>query len=178
MRPTEAVEFVELVKQFAPQQKWSEYSTEAWELVLEDIPLTDARQALKHVASRETWIAPADILKEAKIIRRQRVESASPLAFQPTTDEPRQYIKELRSHLRAVGDGVQHDVPQLEQRFNPAELGHLFQPVPQIAPTRTLLPAVKVQPGPHARALMRAHLERSAANVPLEGEILPPKVAR
>ena len=172
MRPTEAVAFVELVKQFVPQQTFSEYSTEAWELVLQDIPLTDAKEALKQVASRQTWIAPADILKEAKIIRRDRVERASPLAFQPTTGNARQYINELRAHLRACGDGEPQQVPELEQRFVPAELGHMFQPVPQVAPTRTLLPPVKIQPSPRTQALVRAHEERAAKAV-LEGEILP-----
>ncbi len=74
MNPNETVMLARYVKALCPQQKFDEYTPDAWHDVLADYALVDARAAAAAVARKQPFVSPAEIITE---IRRQRAERAA-----------------------------------------------------------------------------------------------------
>lgn len=74
MNPNETVMLARYVKALCPQQKFDEYTPDAWHDVLADFALADARPAAAAVARRQPFVSPSEIIAE---IRKQRDERAA-----------------------------------------------------------------------------------------------------
>jgi hypothetical protein len=103
----ETVELCAIIAQVAPAQKFDELTPVMWQPILEDVRMVDAKTALRSLAARLSFIAPADIVQEVKRIRRQRVEEGpafDPRAY-PGCDDPAVYAHAIRDHVRRIADG-------------------------------------------------------------------------
>ncbi|SFY52098.1 zinc finger domain-containing protein [Streptomyces sp. F-1] len=64
MTPDETVVLARYVRALCPQQKFDEYTPDAWHDVLGDLPLDAARTAAAAVARRQPFVSPAEIRGE------------------------------------------------------------------------------------------------------------------
>lgn len=69
MNRAECVQLVAYVQSLAPHQQIGDLTALAWHDILADIPFGVARKAVAEVASRQTFIAPADILAMVRRLR-------------------------------------------------------------------------------------------------------------
>jgi hypothetical protein len=112
MSPDETVVLARYVRALCPQQKFDEYTPDAWHDVLGGYPLTDARAAAATVARRQPFVAPSEIITE---IRRTRAEKAH--GFQgpglpaeipdADPDEIQAYLAALRQQRSRAAAGVE-----------------------------------------------------------------------
>lgn len=112
MNPSETVMLARYVKALCPQQKFDEFTPDAWHDVLGDFALVDARAAAAAVAKRQPFVSPAEIIGE---IKRQRGERASDFqgpglpAEIPDADpdDVQAYLAALRGQRTRAADGVE-----------------------------------------------------------------------
>lgn len=112
MNPKEAVVLTRYVKALCPQQKFDEYTADAWHDVLGTYPLDAARGAAAAVAKKQPFVSPAEIIAE---IRHHRSETAS--AFQgpglsaevpdADPDDVPAYLAALRAQRTRAADGAE-----------------------------------------------------------------------
>ncbi|GAA0704630.1 hypothetical protein GCM10010193_69530 [Kitasatospora atroaurantiaca] len=105
MTPQETVQLARYVKALCPQQRFDEYTPNAWHDLLGRYQLTDARQAAAAVASRQAFVAPSEIITEIRRIRAARIEAANVLYDGDPTESPIDSVTNRRELLRAAGDG-------------------------------------------------------------------------
>lgn len=110
MTPDETVVLARYVRALCPQQKFDEYTPDAWHDVLGDFALADARSAAAAVARKQPFVSPAEIIDE---IRKQRDERAADFqgpglsAEVPDADPDdwRAYMTALREQRTRAADG-------------------------------------------------------------------------
>lgn len=145
MTPNETVVLARYVRALCPQQKFDEYTPDAWHDVLGDYPLEAARRAAATVAKRQPFISPAEIIE---VIERHRAENASDFqgpglpAEVPDADpdDPVAYIAALRAQRFRAADGH-----ELKSRPMKALLAGITGEIPK--PISNQLSAVR-RPGP------------------------------
>lgn len=112
MTNEEAIALTRYVKALCPQQKFDEYTPDAWYDVLHDYTLAEARTAAVVIAGRQPFVAPGEIATEARKARRDRVtldaETEPPNA---NPDDVPLYLRTLRAHRRGVATGHIPPVP-------------------------------------------------------------------
>ncbi|MFE2164833.1 hypothetical protein ACFXB3_07135 [Streptomyces sp. NPDC059447] len=142
MNGEEIVILTRYIRALAPQQKFDEYTADAWEDVLGDYPLEAARRAAATVARRQPFISPAEIIE---VIEQQRAENASDFqgpglpAEVPDADpdDPIAYIAALRA-----------------QRYRAAD-GHELKPRPMKQLMAGITRQIPKQPNPELEAVRR-----------------------
>lgn len=112
MNPKEAVLLTRYVRALCPQQKFDEYTADAWFDVLGDWPLATAQVAAAAVAKQQPFVSPAEIIAE---IRKQRDAQAD--SFQgpglpaevpdADPDDIPAYLAALRTQRTRAADGEQ-----------------------------------------------------------------------
>lgn len=111
MTSEEAVILVAYVRACCPQQKFDEYTPDAWHDLLGDLTLSDCRAAARTIAQRQPFVAPAEIRAEVARIRADRIGPAGPgLMPAPPPADPDDvhgYLRAMRAQQTAVGDGRQ-----------------------------------------------------------------------
>jgi hypothetical protein len=145
MNPVEAVTLTRYVKAICPQQKFDEFTSDAWSDVLVDIDADEARRAVIRLARRQPFISPAEIIAEITDVR---AEAASDFqgpglpAEVPDADpdDPVAYIAALRAQRYRAADGH-----ELKPRPMKALLGGVTQQIPK--QSNPELEAVR-RPGP------------------------------
>ncbi|WP_381801051.1 hypothetical protein [Streptomyces niveus] len=110
MTPEEAVVLARYVRALCPQQKFDEYTADAWHDVLGEWPLPAARAAAAAVAKQQPFVSPAEIIGE---IRKQRDARAD--SFQgpglpaeipdADPDDVPAYLAALREQRTRAADG-------------------------------------------------------------------------
>jgi len=101
MNEIELAKLLRFVHALCPAQKFDEYTPDAWELVLGDIPFDDARAALKTLGQQLRFIAPSDIAQEVRRVRNVRAAQYTDYADtlpDADPDKPLDYIRALREH--------------------------------------------------------------------------------
>lgn len=112
MSPEETVVLARYVRALCPQQKFDEYTPDAWHDVLGDYRLADARAAAATVARRQPFVSPAEIIGE---ITRQRESRATDFqgpglpAEVPDADpdDVHAYLAALRGQRTRAADGLE-----------------------------------------------------------------------
>jgi hypothetical protein len=157
MNPIEAVTLTRYVKAICPQQKFDEFTSDAWADVLVDIDADEARAAVVRLARRQPFISPAEIIAEIVDVR---AEAASDFqgpglpAEVPDADpdDPAAYIAALRQQRYRAADGL-----ELKPRPMKALLAGITGEIPKPIPNQ--LSAVR-RPGPLGIACPRCKAAR------------------
>lgn len=117
MNPREAVMLVRYVEACCPQQKFDEYSPDAWHDLLGDLAYEDCRAAARAIAQRQPFVAPSEIRAEVKAIREARLGPAgpglSPIPPPADPDDDKAYRAALRAQQARIAAGVE-EVPAIE----------------------------------------------------------------
>ncbi|MFE9372290.1 hypothetical protein ACFYM2_21320 [Streptomyces sp. NPDC006711] len=111
MTPEETVVLTRYVKALCPQQKFDEFTPDAWHDVLTAWPMAEARAAAAAVAGRQPFVSPAEIIGE---IWRQRGNRAADFqgpglpAEVPDADPDNvhAYLAALRAQRTKAADGI------------------------------------------------------------------------
>lgn len=115
MNLAETADLLRTIRAICPAQAQDEYSPEAWNLVLDDVPLPDATAAVRRIARsaspKPLWIDPRQILNEVRRIRAAR-RDATPTTGAPT--DPAAYCEWLKSARQQIASGNRTDTPALE----------------------------------------------------------------
>lgn len=79
MTPEEAAVLSAYAEQCAPQQKFNEFTGDAWGDLLADVRFVDAKEAVIAITRRSPWISPAEIIAEVKTMREKRIAEFGPI---------------------------------------------------------------------------------------------------
>lgn len=109
MKHTDIVALVAYVSQLVPAQKIDEYTADAWADVLGPVQadMDMARRAVARIASRQTWVSPADIKGELHSMLPARAHGAPaearalPSRWEPRTDEQAERARRGAAKVRA-----------------------------------------------------------------------------
>lgn len=109
MKHTDIVALVAYVSQLVPAQKIDEYTADAWADVLGPVQadMDMARRAVARIASRQTWVSPADIKGELHSMLPARAHGdpaearALPSRWEPRTDEQAERARRGAAKVRA-----------------------------------------------------------------------------
>jgi hypothetical protein len=128
MTPDEAVILARYVRALCPQQKFDEYTPDAWHDVLRGYLLDEARTAAALIAGRQAFVAPGEIATE---IRRTRAALVSVDAeTEPPAADPNNvplYLRTLRTHRRNVATGATPAIPALTAAVTEADVTAMRQ---------------------------------------------------
>ncbi|MBI4941868.1 MAG: hypothetical protein HY830_14080 [Actinobacteria bacterium] len=104
MNHDETVRLCRTIAGIAPAQAFDEHTPALWQGILVDVRLADALEAVKQLARRQSFVAPADIIAEVKTLRARRLDGVDRIRHLADTPE------EWRELIRRVADG-EVDVP-------------------------------------------------------------------
>jgi len=133
MNHEEAVILCRFTKSVCPQQAFDAYTPDAWALVLADIRMADAKEAVVAIKRRQPWVDPSEIIAEVKRIRRKRIDEYGPIVPPPDLDpdDTQAYTAWWVGAQRAIADGeLQPKALDLLKRDMRA-IGAAFKGVPR-----------------------------------------------
>lgn len=116
MNLTEATKLCAMVSQLCPTQKFSEFTPDAWQLVMDDVPAADAFAAVRTVyreKGSDTWhgrreIEADDILREVKRVTARRLAAHGEILPPPElADNPRAEANWLRVTRQQIAAGAE-----------------------------------------------------------------------
>lgn len=133
MNANEALLLCRYVRACCPQQAIDEYTPTAWADLLDDIRLEDAKVAVRTLAGKQPFIAPAEIRGEVRRIRSKRIADHVPLTPPPdlTELESRRWLRNARAR---VGDGETLDVDAAYGILLDRDLAELGQKMRELLP--------------------------------------------
>ena len=105
MNHAEAVILCRYVRAVCPQQAIDEFTPDAWADLLGRIRMADARDAVRAIASRQPFVAPAEIITEVRKIRNDRIRH-HPEPVPPPNLTPLESKRWLIEARRQIGDGT------------------------------------------------------------------------
>lgn len=134
MNPQEALTLTRMVAAICPQQRFDEFTPDAWGSLLEDVRFEDAQAAVKNLGRQQVFIAPSEILTEVRRIRNRRLET-NPLPDPPDGLTVAGFIAWQRDTTRQIADGERTTtIAEIngagQQRFRTLT-GDVFQVVPE-----------------------------------------------
>lgn len=106
MNSREATALCAYVHQLCPQQRFNEHTPDVWGDVLAPYTLDEARAAVVAVASRQPFVAPAEIIAEIKARRAERIELANVVYDGNPLETGAESAAAIRELIRAAGDGL------------------------------------------------------------------------
>lgn len=112
MTPNETVVLARYVRALCPQQKFDEYTPDAWHDVLGAYPLAAARAAAAAVAGRQPFVSPAEIIGEIRKQRDARADSFQGPGLPAEVpdadpDDVPAYLAALRAQRTRAADGFE-----------------------------------------------------------------------
>jgi hypothetical protein len=118
MTPREAVILTRYVEACCPQQKFDDYTPDAWHDLLGDLDLDDCKTAVRTVAQRQPFVSPSEIRAELKRVRAERIgppgPGLSPIPPPVHPDAgPKAYLESLRAQQARLASGIEQ-VPAIE----------------------------------------------------------------
>ncbi|MDT0270611.1 hypothetical protein RM844_30495 [Streptomyces sp. DSM 44915] len=116
MTPDETVVLARYVRALCPQQRFDEFTPDAWHDVLSAYDLPAARRAAATVAGRQPFVSPSEIIAE---IRRQRANAAADYVGPGLTaevpdadpDDVTAYLAALRGQRTRAASGLERPRP-------------------------------------------------------------------
>jgi len=122
MNHEEAVILCRFTKAVCPHQAFDAYTPDAWALVLANVRLVDAKDAVVAVAQRQPFVAPAEIIAEVKKVRAKRIDEHGPI-IPPAGLDPIETVEWLAQARRTVGDG--DPLPDTRGELKPRDMKQL-----------------------------------------------------
>lgn len=107
MNSQEAAVLCRYVRALCPQQKFDEYTPDAWHDVLHSYLLDEARAAAATLATRQAFIAPGEIATEIKRARADRMGRHTDPTPKADPDDVEAYKTEIATTRYAVATGQQ-----------------------------------------------------------------------
>ena len=161
MTPIEAASLCKFTTAACPQQAIDEYSPDAWAELLDDIRFEDAKVAVKAVAKRQPFVAPAEIIDEVKRLRADRVRRYFANVEPPSGLTDAAYAKWYRETVKTIADGDLAPEPPARVEGHPDVIRELGQ-------AKSIDEALAIRPlrEAHAeakRVLQEAEAERKRA---------------
>lgn len=110
MIATESLALTRFVRAACPQQKFDEYTPDAWHELLADLEFADCKTAAVELARRQPFVSPAEIRAE---VRRARAERCRADMTDPAYElnDVAGGLAAIRERRRALGDGERFDAP-------------------------------------------------------------------
>lgn len=136
------------VRSLCPQQKFDEYTPDAWHDVLGEHHLDDARTAAARIARRQPFVAPAEIAAEIRTIRAERLDGFMYVP-QPDDDDPRRYLANVRAQRDAVASGLRPADPGILAPTRSRPVGELLSGIGRPVPTAEPPDPKPRKVGPH-----------------------------
>jgi hypothetical protein len=144
----EAVLLTRYVKALCPQQKFDEFTADAWHDVLGHLTLLECRSAAAEMARRKPFVSPAEIID---VIRQRRGDNARDIqgpglpAAVPDADpdDVTAYLAAVRAQRTRAGDG---------QELKPRDMKALLSDVGREMPAESDAKGPLSVPCPHCRA--------------------------
>lgn len=127
MTPIEAAVLCKFTKAACPQQAIDEYTPDAWAELLDDIRFEDAKVAVKAIAKRQPFVAPAEIIDEVKRTRADRVKRYFANASPPSGLDAAEYAEWYRVTVTAIADGDYAPEPPARVEGHPDVIRELGQ---------------------------------------------------
>lgn len=107
MTPDQTVLLARYVRALCPQQKFDEYTPDAWHDILFPFLLEEARTAAATIASRQPFVSPGEIATEIRRTRADRMARHTDPTPRADPDNPAAYQAELAASRLAVATGQQ-----------------------------------------------------------------------
>lgn len=112
MTPDETVVLARYVRALCPQQKFDEYTPDAWHDVLGDYRLDAARAAAAAVAKQQPFVSPAEIIEEIRKQRDARADSFQGPGLPAEVpdadpDDVPAYLAALRAQRTRAAEGME-----------------------------------------------------------------------
>lgn len=106
MTHADMVRLLAVVAALSPAQRIDTHTADAWHAVIGDLAAADALEAVRVVARRQPYIAPADIAAQVAATRAARLAEAD-RTFAPTCDpdDVDAYRRQLHAHRAAYAAG-------------------------------------------------------------------------
>jgi hypothetical protein len=119
MTPAESLILTRFVRAACPQQKFDEYTPDAWHELLRDLSLENCRAAVTALGKRQTFISPAEIRGEVNRIRADRIRRFG--NSEPDYDGADVIggLEAIRAQRRAIADGEITEPPKPEITAGP-----------------------------------------------------------
>jgi hypothetical protein len=98
-----------MAKSISPAQAVDEFTPAAWALVLKDIRLIDAEEALAQLGGEQEWVHVSHIVRRVKRIRRDRVLDFGTIPDPPANldpDDTAAHSRWLKATTNAIADGT------------------------------------------------------------------------
>jgi hypothetical protein len=108
MTPAESLAITRFVRAACPQQKFEEYTADAWHELLADLRFVDVREAVRNLGRRQPFIGPADVRDEVRRVRAERIRALPTSALEPADVDPDDvdaYQAARRRLVEAAADG-------------------------------------------------------------------------
>lgn len=105
MNATETARLCRVIASLAPAQRFDEETPAVWHAVLIDVQIADALEAVKVIARRDRFVAPADIVTEVRKIRAERLAASDRILPDVDPDDVPGWLAARRSALAALADG-------------------------------------------------------------------------
>lgn len=105
MNLQETARLCRIIAALSPSQKIDADTPDVWQVVLADVTLSDALEAAKAIAKRQPYIAPADLVNEARRLRTHRLDDVGVPTPNVDPDDAGAYAEELRALTAAVASG-------------------------------------------------------------------------
>lgn len=105
MTPDEALRLCRIAKSVSPAQAVDDYTPDAWALILRDVRLDDAEDALRQLGGEQEWIHVSHIVKRVKRIRSARVDKYLANVPVPSGLDAAEYDRWYRATVKSIADG-------------------------------------------------------------------------
>lgn len=115
MTPAESLTITRMVRAVCPQQKFDEYTPDAWHKLLEPLSFADCETAVIELGRRQTFISPAEITTEVRRARNARLALVAEEVPDADPNDPIAWKAALLAGRVRVADGSEthHDVEKL-----------------------------------------------------------------
>lgn len=105
MNAEETIKLARFVRAACPQQKFDEYTADAWLMLLADVEYRDAMTAAQTLAKRQPFVSPAEVIGEVKRIRGDRLRAHGNAEPDADGDDVLGYKAAIRAYRKAIADG-------------------------------------------------------------------------
>ncbi len=107
MNSQQAAVLCRYVRALCPQQKFDEYTPDAWHDVLRNYLLEEARTAAATIANKQPFVSPGEIATEIRRMHADRLGRHTDPTPKANPDDVAAYKAELAATRHAVATGVQ-----------------------------------------------------------------------